>query len=66
VCFFVGVGQKMMPGSGVGCAEKGTNTLVFVRFDFFTYLVNWMISNRLLHAFLIVFGVPGTHFFLNC
>ena len=35
VCFFVGLGQKMMPGSVVGCAGNIINTVVFVRFHFF-------------------------------
>ena len=43
VCFLVGWGQKMMPGSVVGCAENIVNTVVFVRFHFFTYLVKWVI-----------------------
>ena len=45
VCFLVGLGQKMVPGSVVGCAENIVNTVVFVRFHFSTYLVNWLISN---------------------
>jgi len=57
VCFLVGLGQKMMPGSVVGCAENIANTMVFVRFHFFTYAVNWIISNRLLDVFLIAFWV---------
>ena len=32
VCFLVGLGEKMMPGSVVGCAENKVNTSVFVRF----------------------------------
>ena len=36
VCFLVGSGQKMMPGSVVGCAENRVNTVVFVRFYFFS------------------------------
>ena len=64
VCFLVGLDQKMIPGSVVGCVENITNTMVFVRFHFFTYLVNWVISNRLLDVFLIAFWVPWTHFFL--
>ena len=40
VCFLVGLGQKMMPGSVVGCVENTVNTMIFVRFHFFTYLVN--------------------------
>ena len=45
VCFLVGSGEKMMPGSVVGCAENIITVIVCVRFHFFTYLVNWMISN---------------------
>ena len=40
VCFLVGLGQKMMPGSVVGCAENIVKTMVFVWFRFFTYSVN--------------------------
>ena len=58
VCFLVGLGQKMIPGSVVGCAENIANTLVFVRFHFFKYSVNLMISNRLLDVFLVAFWVP--------
>ena len=63
VCFLVGLGEKMVPGSVVGCVENIVNTMVFVRFHFFTYLVNWMISNRLLDVFLIAFWIPWAHFF---
>ena len=63
VCFLVGLGQKMMPGSVVGCAENIANTVVFVRFYFFTYSVDWMISYRLLDVFLVAFWVPWTQFF---
>ena len=63
VCFLVGLGQKMMPGSVVGCAENIFYTVVFVRFYFFTYSVNLMISNRLLDVFLVAFWVPWAHFF---
>ena len=59
----MGLSEEMMPGSDVGCAENILNTMVFVRFHFFTYLVNWMIYIRLLDAFLVALGVPGTHFF---
>ena len=45
VCFLVGLGEKMMPGCVVGCAEHILDTMVFVRVYFFAYLVNWMISN---------------------
>ena len=51
VCFLVGLGQKMMPGSVVGCVENIVNTMVFVRFHFFTYLVNWMITSQLWDVF---------------
>ena len=30
VCFLVGLGQKMMPGSVVGCAENIINTMVLL------------------------------------
>ena len=59
VCFLVGLGQKIV----VGCAENIVNSVVFVRFHFFTYSVNWMISNRLLDVFLIAFWIPWAHFF---
>ena len=63
VCFLVGLGQKMMPGSVLGCAENIISIVVFVRFHFFTYLANWLISNRLLGVFLAGFLVPWAHFF---
>ena len=63
MCFLVGLSEEMMPGSGVGCAENILNAMVFVRFQFFTYLVNWMIYNRFLDAFFVALGVPGTNFF---
>ena len=62
VCFFVGLGQKMIPGSVVGCAETIIKTLVFVRFHFVTYLVNWMISNRFSGVFFIFFWNFGFTF----
>ena len=37
VCFLLGLGQKMITGSVVGCSENILNTVVFVRFHFFTY-----------------------------
>ena len=43
--FLVGLSEEMIPGSDVGCVQDMTNTVVFVRFHFSTYLVNWMISN---------------------
>jgi hypothetical protein len=55
MCFQVGLGEKMLPGSVVGCVENIAITMVSVWFHFFTYLVNWMISNRLLDVFLVVF-----------
>jgi hypothetical protein len=60
----MGLGEKMVPGSVVGCVENIVNTVVFVRFHLFTYLVNWLISNRLLGVFLVGFWVPWAHFFL--
>ena len=59
--FFSGFGWEMVPGSVVGCVANMINTVVFVRFHFFTYLVNWMISNWLLDAFWIAFldTLPG-------
>ena len=59
----MGLDEKMVPGSVVGCAENIVNTMVFVSFHCFTYLVNWMISNCLLDACLLDLGVPWTHFF---
>ena len=61
--FLVGLGVEMIPESEVGCAENIANTVVFVRFHFFTYFVNWMISNRLLGVFLIAFWVPWADLF---
>jgi hypothetical protein len=55
VCFLVGLGQEMTPGSVVGCAENIVNTVVFVRFHFSTYLVNWMIFNGLFNVLLVAF-----------
>ena len=63
VCFLMGLGENMVPGSVVGCVENIVNTVVFVRFHFFTYLVNLLISNRLLGIFLVGFGVPWAFFF---
>ena len=63
VCFFVGSGEEMTPESEVGCAENIVNTVVFERFHFFTCLVNWMISSRLLDVFFAAFWVPWAHFF---
>ena len=62
VFFLMGLGEKMVPGSVVGCVENMLNTVVFVRFHFFTYLVNWLISNRLLGVFLGAFWIPWIHF----
>ena len=64
VCFLVSLGQKTMPGSVVGCAEDIVNTMVFVRFHFFTYAVNWMISNRLLDVFSVSFWLSWAHFLI--
>ena len=62
VCFLMGLGEKMVPGSLVGCVENMVNTVVLLRFHFFTYLVNSLISNRLLGVFLVGFWVPWAHF----
>ena len=62
VCFLMGLGEKMVPGSVVGCIENILNIMVFVRFHIFTYFVNWLISNRLLGVFLKGFGVPWVYF----
>jgi hypothetical protein len=59
----VGLDEEMMPGCGVECVKNIINIVVFVRFHFFSCLVNWRIFNRLLDAFLVALGVPGTHFF---
>ena len=40
VSFSMGLGKKIVPGSVVGCVENIVSTVVFVRFHFFTYLVN--------------------------
>ena len=61
MCFFVGLGEEMTAESEVGCVENIINTVVFVRFHFFTCFC--MISNRLLDVFLVAFGVPWGHFF---
>ena len=63
VIFLMDLGEEMTPESEVGCAENILNTVVFERFHFFTCLVNWMISNRLLDVFLVCFWVPWAHFF---
>ena len=55
--------MEMTPESEVGRAENIANTVVFVRFHFFTYFVNWLISNRLLGVFSIAFCVPWANFF---
>ena len=60
--FLMGLGEELVPGSVVGCVENMVNTVVFVRFHFFTYLVNWLISNRLWGVFLVGFWVPWAHF----
>ena len=52
----------MTPGFVIRCVENAINTLVFVRFHFSTYLVNWLIFNRLLGVFLVGFWVPWAHF----
>ena len=58
----MGLGEKLTAESEVGCAGNILNTVVFVRFHFFTCLVNWLISNRLLDVFGVAFWVPWAHF----
>ena len=60
--FFGDLGKELPAGSVVGRAENIINTVVFVRFHFFTCLVNWMLSNRLWDVFLIAFWVPWADF----
>ena len=55
VCFLMGLGEKMVPGSVVGCVENIINTVVFVRFHCFTYFVNWLISILLFGIFFVFF-----------
>ena len=62
VCFLVGLGEKMVPGSVDGCVENIVNTVVFVKFHFFTYLVNWLIYHRLWGVYLVGLQVPWAHF----
>ena len=57
------LGVEMTPASEVGCAKHIANTMVFVRFHFFTSLVKRLISNRLLGVILTAFWVPGADFF---
>ena len=37
VCFLLGLGAEMTPGSVAGCAEKNRNAMAFVRFHFFKF-----------------------------
>ena len=62
VYFLMGLGEKMVPESVVGCVEKMINTIVLMRFHFFRYLVNWLISNRLLGVYLVGFWIPCFNF----
>ena len=51
-CDFVGcLGFEMTPGSVVAGAENQINIMFLARFDFFTYFVNGLMSNRLVHVF---------------
>ena len=54
----------MTPGFVIGCAENIANTMAFVRFHFFRYLVKWMTATRLSDVFLVAFWVPWAYFFL--
>ena len=63
-CVFRGFGsEEMIPGSVAGCAENIINVVVFVRFHFFKYLVNWMISHQLWDVFCGFLGAPWAYFF---
>ena len=62
ICFLVGLGETMISGSAVWCVESIASAMVFVRFNFFAYLVNWMISNRYSGVFFIVFWNFGFTF----
>ena len=65
MCFLVGLRTEMPAGSVVGRAGNTVNTVVFERFHFFTCLVNWMISNRLLDVFFGMFlGTLGSLFLI--
>ena len=45
VCFSVGLGKEMAPGSVVGCGGHIKTTWVFTRFHFVSYISKQMIFN---------------------
>ena len=51
----MGLIEKTIPGTVVGCAEHIINNVAFVRFHFFMYLVNWIIATRLFDVFFVAF-----------
>ena len=59
----MGLGDEMTSGSVVACAGNILNTQLFVWFHFFTYVVNWVTSSRLVDVFLIGFWIPWAYFF---
>ena len=61
--FVMVLDEGIASGSVAGCIDNKIIAVVSVTFRFFTCLVNWMISNRLLDVFLVAFWVPWTHFF---
>ena len=48
VCLLVGLNEKVIPvpGTVLRRTENIMDMLVFVRFHFFIYFVDWMISNH--------------------
>jgi hypothetical protein len=61
--FFIGAGCGNATRMVVGCVGNLLNIVVLVRFHFLSYLVNWMMFNRLLELFFVAFWVS---FFLIC
>ena len=62
MCFFVSLGEEMTAESVAVCAENIINAMVFLRFHFFRYLVNWVIFHRLLDVFWVALGYLGLTF----
>ena len=63
MCFLVGLVEKMVPGSVVGCAENIVNTMVFIKSHFFTYFSELVDIRLTVGVFLLAFGVLWAHFF---
>ena len=63
MCFLVGLGEKMVPGSVDGCVENIVNTVVFVKFHFFTYFSELVDIRLTVGVFLLAFWVLWGHFF---